>query len=62
VPQYPPSIKIRVIVDQSIVEVFINDGEAALTEQFFFNSKEIKIKSTGVKIEDIYLLKSIWKR
>ena len=62
VPQYPPSIKIRVIVDQSILEVFINDGEAALTEQFFFNSKEIEIKSTGVKIEDIYLLKSIWKR
>jgi sucrose-6-phosphate hydrolase SacC (GH32 family) len=51
-----------VIVDQSIVEVFVNDGEAALTEQFFFNSKEIKIKSTGVKIEDVYVLRSIWKR
>ncbi len=63
VPLYPPSIKIRVIIDQSIAEVYINDGFAVLTEQFYFHQKEIKITTAGdVKITDVYLLESVWKK
>ena len=63
VPQYPPSIKIRVVIDQSIAEVFINDGEAVLTEQFFFKNRNVKIKSAGeVKITDVYLLSGAWTK
>ncbi len=63
VPFYPPSIKIRIIIDQSIAEIFINDGLAVLTEQFYFHNQEFKIKTAGeVKITDAYLLESVWKK
>ncbi len=62
IPQYPPSIKIRLIIDQSIAEVFINDGLAAFTEQFYFNNQEFKIKTSGdVKISEVYQLDSVWR-
>ena len=61
VKQYPPSVKVRVIVDQSIIEVFVNDGEMALTDQFFFTSTKLKLKAAGdVKISEVYLLEGIW--
>ena len=62
-PFYPPSIKIRVIIDQSIAEIFINDGLAVVTEQFYFHNQEFKIKTAGdVKLTDAYLLESVWKK
>jgi fructan beta-fructosidase len=62
IPQYPPAISLRVIIDQSVAEIFINNGEQVLTELFFLRGKKAKIKANGdVKIKDAYELKGIWK-
>lgn len=63
VPSYPAEVKVRAIVDKSIIEVFINDGLAVITNQFYFQQLEIKIKtSKGVTISEAYHLKSVWKK
>lgn len=62
IPQYPPSISLRVIVDQSVAEIFINNGEQVLTELFFLRGGKVKVKSNGeVKITEGYELKSVWR-
>jgi fructan beta-fructosidase len=62
IPQYPPSISMRVIVDQSVAEIFINNGEQVLTELFFLRGGKVKIKPNGeVKITEGYELKSVWR-
>ena len=59
-------IKFRVFVDNSIVEVFVNDGESVFTVQAFpvHSDKNIKILNTSspgsVKNLQIYPLQSIW--
>ncbi|NOS91370.1 MAG: hypothetical protein HOP30_05580 [Cyclobacteriaceae bacterium] len=61
VPGYPATVKVRLVVDQSIAEVFINDGLGVITEQFYFQQPAIKVKSAGdVKITEGYHLKSVW--
>jgi sucrose-6-phosphate hydrolase SacC (GH32 family) len=59
-------IKFRVFVDNSIVEVFVNDGESVFTVQAFpvHSDKNIKILNPtnpgSVKNLQIYPLQSIW--
>jgi fructan beta-fructosidase len=62
IPQYSPSISLRVIVDQSVVEIFITNGEQVLTELFFLRGGKVKVKSNGeVKITESYEIKSVWR-
>ena len=59
-------IKFKVLVDNSIIEVFVNDGESVFTVQAFpvHSDKNIKILNTtsqgSVKNLQIYPLQSIW--
>lgn len=59
-------IKFKVFVDNSIIEVFVNDGESVFTVQAFpvHSDKNIKILTTttpgSVKNLQIYPLQSIW--
>jgi sucrose-6-phosphate hydrolase SacC (GH32 family) len=59
-------IKFKVFVDNSIVEVFVNDGESVFTVQAFpvHSDKNIKILNTttpgSVKNLQVYPLQSIW--
>lgn len=39
------SIKLRVFIDRSIIEIFINDGEQVITDQFFPTSENQKIET-----------------
>jgi fructan beta-fructosidase len=62
ISQNPSSVKIRVIIDQSIAEIFIDGGMAALTEQFYFQKPSFRIKlSEGVIVSEAYTLKSTWQ-
>ena len=60
-------IKIRIILDNSIIDVFGNDGEAAITSYLFSqnNGKALSFSADGspLKLESlrIYELSSIWK-
>jgi len=63
VPGYPATVKVRLVIDQSIAEVFINDGLGVITEQFYFQLPTIKVKIAGdVTISDAYHLKSVWRK
>lgn len=65
-PNSNKNIKLRLIVDRSSIEVFVNQGEITFTKLFFPdpNNKKIEFftKSGNIKISrmEIYLLKSIW--
>ena len=57
------SVNLHIFVDQSIVEVFINDGEASITSQVFprgENKINIPLKENIVQLK-AWELKSIWK-
>jgi len=60
------TLRLHVFLDNSIVEVFANDGESVLTAQFFpgTTDNEIKVFSNGGKATlislDLWPLKSIW--
>ncbi|PRY88011.1 glycoside hydrolase family 32 protein [Mongoliibacter ruber] len=51
---------LRVFLDRSSVEVFINDGELALTALIFPNSPYSKIQMQGLGSGKAHYLKSIW--
>ncbi len=59
-------IKLRIFFDKSIVEVFANDGEAAMTVQLFPNEKNnaVELFSNGknvfFEIVNLWQMKSIW--
>ncbi|MEO5592260.1 MAG: GH32 C-terminal domain-containing protein, partial [Chitinophagaceae bacterium] len=60
------TLRLHVFFDNSIVEVFANDGEAVLTAQFFpaKNENEIRVFSNGSKSRlislDLWPVKSAW--
>jgi fructan beta-fructosidase len=61
------SLKLRVFFDNSVVEVFVNDGERVFTAQFFPDEKDkgIEIFNTGKNASGlaycyVYEIKSIW--
>ena len=59
-------IKLQILIDESSIEVFVNDGELVMTDQFFSAEKfdKIDVVSSGDKISvkeaKFYKLKSIW--
>lgn len=59
-------IKLRIFFDKSIVEVFANDGEAAMTVQLFPNEKNnaVELFSNGKNVlfetVNLWQMKSIW--
>ncbi|PCH71606.1 MAG: glycosyl hydrolase family 32 [Bacteroidales bacterium] len=58
-------IKLQILIDESSIEVFVNDGELVMTDQFFSTEKfdKIEIVSGGnisVKEAKFYKLKSVW--
>ena len=56
-------LKVRVLVDNSVAELFINDGEYTMSEQFFpekpFQILKIEPPASDLKI---WKLKNIWSR
>jgi fructan beta-fructosidase len=61
ITHHPTKIKIHAFMDQSIAEIFINDGEFVLTEQFYIGEGKMKIEKEGkVGIKNHWLLKSVW--
>ncbi|MFM7854271.1 MAG: GH32 C-terminal domain-containing protein, partial [Flammeovirgaceae bacterium] len=55
-------VQLHIILDQSIIEIFANEGEMAMSEQFFFQSPQFSIETIGqAKIKKGWVLKSIWR-
>jgi sucrose-6-phosphate hydrolase SacC (GH32 family) len=58
--------KLRVILDRSSVEIFVNDGDVSFTRMFFPNAEQAKIEMsvTGgaalLRELEVYRLRSIW--
>lgn len=65
-PSTSSDIKFKILFDQSIVEVFVNDGEAVLTAQLFPENSDNKIvlfsKGGKTRCKDLHVwnMKSIW--
>lgn len=63
-------IKLQAVVDRSVIEVFVNDGELAGTSVFYFDNDEIPAKVTvsigdnQIKLVDLEVtaLDSIWSK
>ncbi len=58
-------LKLSIYVDQSIVEVFINDGEAVITDQIFPTSESTQVQSierqgTGSVSMTVMAMRSAW--
>jgi fructan beta-fructosidase len=59
-------VKLHVIVDRSTIEVFINDGEAVISDRFFPTGDEVEIEvfsggpSAKIKACQLWPLNSIW--
>ena len=59
-------VQLQVIVDRSTVEVFINDGEAVISDRFFPTGQDVAIQvfsggpSAKITNSKIWPLKSIW--
>ena len=59
---------LTIIVDRSTIEVFINDGEAVISDRIFPNSRtpviEVFAGDETAKVTNtkLHLLKSIWKK
>jgi sucrose-6-phosphate hydrolase SacC (GH32 family) len=58
-------LKLHVFVDNSIIEVFINDGESVITDQIFPSSTEYSLeqfKEGGEAVTNlrVWKLKSVW--
>ena len=58
-------IKLRIFVDQSIIEVFANDGEASITDYVFPESSSYKIETynkggSPAPLFKLWKLKSVW--
>ncbi len=58
-------IKLRIFVDQSIIEVFANDGEATITDYVFPESSSYKIETYNkggapAPLFKLWKLKSVW--
>lgn len=61
------AVKFRIFFDNSIAEVFVNDGEAVMTNQFYSNKENNGIMlfcngATAYSNIDFCTLKSIWKK
>ena len=56
-------LKVRVLVDNSVAELFINDGEYTMSEQFFPEQpfQILKIEPAASDLQ-IWRLESIWAR
>lgn len=53
---------LHIFIDHSIIEVFANDGEVAMCEQFFFRSTQFAIEPFGkAELKIGWRLKSIWR-
>jgi fructan beta-fructosidase len=65
-PSSSKELKLKVFFDQSIVEVFVNDGEAVLTAQLFPDKDDNRIQlfskggKTLCKELHVWQMKSIW--
>jgi fructan beta-fructosidase len=60
------TIKLRIFVDQSIVEVFADDGAVVMSEQIFPEMKELTVKTYSNNEKAIFKMqawemKSVWK-
>ncbi len=61
-------LKIKALIDNSSIEVFVNDGEIALTDLFFPNEDFSKLSlyskngNASLINGNVYPLKSIWKK
>jgi fructan beta-fructosidase len=61
-------VKLQIIVDRSSVEVFINDGEAVISDRIFPTGQSATIEAfvgdDSAKVTDaaLWLLKSIWQK
>jgi fructan beta-fructosidase len=60
------TVKLRIFIDQSIVEVFANDGRVVLSEQIFPEAKELTLKSYSNNEKAIFRMqawemKSVWR-
>lgn len=54
--------KLKIFVDQSIIEVFVNEGEVAMCEQFYLPNQKYSITAFGnAPIKNAWALKSIWR-
>lgn len=58
-------VKLSIYVDQSIVEVFINDGEAVITDQIFPTSEStlvqrVERQGTGLATWTVFAMRSSW--
>ncbi|MFN7328378.1 MAG: GH32 C-terminal domain-containing protein [Bacteroidota bacterium] len=54
--------KLKIFVDHSIIEVFVNDGEVAMCEQFYLPNQKYSITAFGnASIKNAWALKSIWR-
>jgi fructan beta-fructosidase len=52
---------IKIYIDRSSVEIFVNDGEMVMTELVFPTESYSKLKLTGIEQSgSIHYLKSIW--
>ena len=60
------AVKLRILVDRSTIEVFINDGEAVISDRIFPTSQQPSIEvfagDDSASLEaTLHVLKSIWK-
>lgn len=51
--------RIRLIVDNSMVEIYINDGEYVMTSRFYFPDDQRKIKVKGARETKMWYLKGL---
>ena len=57
--QIPDIHSLRMIVDTSMMEIYINDGEAVLTSRFYFPDDARSIQLDGIPGASLWYLKGL---
>ncbi len=61
IPTKPSTISVRAFVDQSVIEIFINNGAWVLTDQFFMAPGKMTLQTVGeVRLLRGWEIDSIW--
>lgn len=50
---------VRMIVDTSIVEIYVNDGETVITSRFYFRDSNRNIETRGIETVNMWYLKGL---
>lgn len=57
--QIPDVRNLRMIVDTSMMEIYVNDGEAVLTSRFYFPEDARSIQMEGIAEASLWYLKGL---